>query len=155
MSAESAGPWSAGAGRVLYLDTSALVKLYVEEAGTGAVAEAVERAEVVATSVVAYAEARAAFARRYREEDFTTSEYRELVYGLDVSWKDYERVGLTEELAREAGGLADDHALRGFDAVHLASALGLARRSPDPAFMAFDERLCVAAERASLAVLRP
>ena len=48
---------------ILYLDTSALVKLYVREHGSAAVRALVERADVVATSVVAYAEARAAFAR--------------------------------------------------------------------------------------------
>ncbi len=137
----------------LYLDTSALIKLYVEEVGADRVEVAVEGAEVVATSVVAYAEARAALARRHREKDFTASEYRVLVSELDASWQGYERLGLTEGLAREAGVLAEEHALRGFDAVHLASALRLAQRFPSSAFLAFDERLSAAAERTSLSVL--
>ena len=45
---------------ILYLDTSALVKLYLDEEDSGAVHEAVEVAEGVATSTVAYAETRAA-----------------------------------------------------------------------------------------------
>lgn len=49
---------------VIYLDTSALLKLYVEEEGRWLVREAVSTAEAAATSVVAYAEARAGFARR-------------------------------------------------------------------------------------------
>ena len=48
----------------LYLDTSALVKLYVEEEGRETVFEAVEGADRVATSTVAYAESRAAFDRK-------------------------------------------------------------------------------------------
>jgi antitoxin (DNA-binding transcriptional repressor) of toxin-antitoxin stability system len=51
----------------LYLDTSALVKLYVDEEGALAVRHAVDQAELVATSAIAYAEARAAFARRHWE----------------------------------------------------------------------------------------
>ena len=51
----------------LYLDTSALVKLYVEEEGSATVREAIARAETVATTVIAYVEACAAFARRRRE----------------------------------------------------------------------------------------
>jgi predicted nucleic acid-binding protein len=137
----------------LYLDTSALIKLYVEEAGADRVEGAVERAELVATSVVAYAEARAALARRHRENDFTASEYQGIVSELDASWQGYERLGVTEGLAREAGELAEEHALRGFDAVHLASALRLAQRFPSSSFLAFDERLTAAAERTWLSVL--
>ena len=42
-------------------DTSAIVKFYVEESGTQIVREEVEKAEVVATSRIAYVEARAGF----------------------------------------------------------------------------------------------
>jgi uncharacterized protein with PIN domain len=52
---------------VLYLDTSSLVKLYVEEKDSSRVANLVGSSNVTATSLVAYAEARAAFARRFRE----------------------------------------------------------------------------------------
>ena len=51
---------------MLYLDTSAVVKLYVEESMSSEVVVAVEEAEAVATSLIAYAEARAAFARARR-----------------------------------------------------------------------------------------
>ena len=51
----------------LYLDTSSLVKLYVTESGSKVVRQLVGDANVVATSVVAYAETRAALARLRRE----------------------------------------------------------------------------------------
>lgn len=51
----------------LYLDTSSLVKLYVTEAGSAEVHQLVGDANVVATSVVAYADMRAALARLRRE----------------------------------------------------------------------------------------
>ena len=54
---------------ILYLDTSSLVKLYVDEPGSEDVLRLVDQAELVTTSVVAYAEARAALARRRREKD--------------------------------------------------------------------------------------
>ena len=56
---------------IVYLDTSALVKLYVEEAGSAAIATCVERATAVTTARVTYAEARAAFARYRREGGLT------------------------------------------------------------------------------------
>ena len=49
-----------------YLDTSALVKLFVEERGSGAVATLVNRVEAVATAKIAYAEVHAGLARRHR-----------------------------------------------------------------------------------------
>jgi uncharacterized protein with PIN domain len=56
---------------ILYLDTSALVKLYVREAGTSETRARVGEASLVATSRVAYPEARAALARRQREAAIT------------------------------------------------------------------------------------
>lgn len=108
---------------ILYLDTSALVKLYAEEEGTEVVERAVEEAELVATSVVAYAEARAAFARKHREGIFSDEEHWEAVQALDEDWGTIEKSEVTEDLAREAGDLAEERALRGFDSIHLASAL--------------------------------
>jgi len=52
---------------ILYLDTSALVKLYVQEVGSADVNDWLKDADAAATSWVAYAEARAAFARGLRE----------------------------------------------------------------------------------------
>lgn len=45
---------------ILYLGTSSLLKLYVEERGTEEVQSRVDSADVVATSVIAYPEAHAA-----------------------------------------------------------------------------------------------
>ena len=52
---------------ILYLDTSALVKLYVEEPNSEEVRSAVDGAVAVAVSEVSYTEARSALARRERE----------------------------------------------------------------------------------------
>ena len=55
----------------LYLDTSSLVKLYVEEIGSDDVRELVAEAVVVSTSIVAYPETRAALARLRRRGDLS------------------------------------------------------------------------------------
>jgi len=108
---------------ILYLDTSALVKLYAVEEGRGAVEHAVEEAELVVISAVAYAEARAALARKHREGVFSEEEHSEVVAALDEDWRTLKVLSVTENVARIAGNLAEQHALRGFDAIHLASAL--------------------------------
>ncbi len=137
---------------IVYLDTSALLKLYVEEAGREVVREATGAAEVAATSTVAYAEARAALARLLREGDFTEAEHRQVVERLDREWRGYHRLAVSDLVARRAGELAQRHALRGFDAIHLASAARLEERFRDLSFLAFDGRLLDAAKEASMSV---
>ncbi|MBA3792746.1 MAG: type II toxin-antitoxin system VapC family toxin [Rubrobacter sp.] len=137
---------------VVYLDTSALVKLYVEEEGRDLVREAVGIAERAVTSTVAYAEARAGLARRFRERDFTEEEYRGAVGDLDDDWPAYDRLDVSETISHLAGGLAESHALRGYDAVHLASAARFSMRFEDLRFLCFDGRLNDAARGAGLAV---
>jgi predicted nucleic acid-binding protein len=137
---------------VIYFDTSALLKLYVEEEGRETVRDAVRSAEVAATSAVAYTEARAGFARRVREGDFTDEEHGRAVKRLDEEWRGYDRLAVSNLVAYHAGELAERHALRGYDAVHLASAVRLSERFEDLRFLAFDDRLNDAARDADLAV---
>jgi predicted nucleic acid-binding protein len=60
---------------ILYLDTSALVKLYVEEIGSNEVKKLVKTAQIVSTSRIAYVEARAGFARKLREGELDRKEW--------------------------------------------------------------------------------
>ena len=127
---------------IVYLDTSALVKLYAaEEDGRELVRLAVEESERVATSTVAYAEARAGLARKQREGVFTADDLRRAVSDLDEDWPAYVRLNVSNSLSYLAGGLAELHSLRGYDSIHLASAVRLSERFEDLRFLAFDNRL--------------
>ncbi len=138
---------------IVYLDTSALVKLYVaEEDGRELVRRAVEESEEIATSTVAYAEARAGLARKQREGIFTAEELRRAVTDMDEDWPTYARLNVSDPVSYLAGRLAERHALRGYDSVHLASAVRLSERFGGLRFLAFDGRLNDAARDADLAV---
>ena len=131
---------------MLYLDTSALVKLYVDESKSEVVKDAVGQSDAVATSLLAYTEARAAFARSRREGKLGPQAYRMIIGAFDEDWSRYVAVEVTDGLAKAAGLLAETRALRGYDALHLASALRLQSRIPVPmSFMAFDRHLMNAA----------
>ncbi len=131
----------------VYLDTSNLVKLYVNEPDSDAIAQIVGQADVVVTSALAYAEARATFARRRRERYLTSAESSAAVRQLDDDWSRFVVINLGDELALAAGRLADLHALRGCDAVHLASFEDLLVRCDDDdvRFSCADDRLVRAA----------
>jgi len=138
---------------MLYLDTSALVKLYVDEPMSQELTAAVDDAEAVATSLLAYVEARAAFARARREARFSAQAYRHIVDAFVEDWSRYVAVEVTDRLVKEAGDLAVHRALRGYDALHLASALSLRERvSSSVTFLAFDRELTVAAKREALRI---
>jgi predicted nucleic acid-binding protein len=137
---------------ILYLDTSAWLKLYVDERGTQEVIAAVQSAELVAISRIAYAEARAALARVLREKRTTRAEHHRRVSALDADYTEILKVEVSEEVVRQAGGLAESHALRGFDAIQLASAGWLARKARKQVrLLAFDARLNEAAQALGLA----
>ncbi|MBK5101475.1 MAG: type II toxin-antitoxin system VapC family toxin [Desulfobacteraceae bacterium] len=132
---------------IVYLDTSSLVKLYVEEDGSSKVDALVKSSGVTATSIVAYAEARAAFARRYREKAFTSAEHDRIKVFFDKDWSSYLILSITGDMIRLAGDLAEKHALRGFDSIHLASALTLRQElSTSIVFSCFDDNLQKASE---------
>ena len=112
----------------LYLDTSALVKLYILEEGTEAVRIAVEGTGLVVTSAIAYVEARAAFARLRREGALSAGHHRRTTRDLDTDWPRYLTIEVVTPIIREAARLAEAHRLRAYDAVHLASAAAAHRR---------------------------
>jgi predicted nucleic acid-binding protein len=133
---------------IAYLDTSSLVKLYVEEKNSTLVRRLVERAELVATSVVAYAEARAALARQQREGGLTAAGYDRAKADFERDWPRYLTIEVSEAVYRSAGDLAEKHHLRGFDSLHLASYLSLYREGARQIrFSAFDEAMNRAARR--------
>ena len=138
---------------ILYLDTSALVKLYVLETDTATVKQLLDAAEMSSTSRIAYAEARAAFARKRREQAVTLRNYRTVVEDFDNDWESFFIVDVSDALTKRAGQLAEKFALRGYDAIHLASAVIVGEQGNQAVrFACFDEKLSRAARRQGLIV---
>jgi predicted nucleic acid-binding protein len=136
----------------LYLDTSSLVKLYVEEPGSDDVRQDLSEATSGATSAVSYAEARAAFARHRRDGKFTPATFRSVKRDFDADWLRLAIIEPTSALCHAAGQLAERYALRGCDSIQLASFLDVARADPrsETRFSSFDRAL----GRAATAALR-
>ena len=155
---------------MLYVDSSALVKHYIREAGTDSLnaklTEESTRNASVFVSTLAYAEILAAFARRLREKLLTKLEASELFHHFQDDWMfELNHVELSASVQGFIPRLVENYPLRGPDVVHLASALSvrgslrLGQQSGTPSsiitFASSDEQLKNAASAEGLAVFDP
>lgn len=137
---------------MLYLDTSALAKLYVIEPGGEGVSSVVAENEGrLFTSVATYAEVLSVLGRCLRERRISRRRYQFQKQAFLADWRSLHVVELTEDVLSPAGSLIERYGLRGFDAVQLCSALWVGR----PLFACFDLRLRRAAEAQALTVVPP
>ena len=96
-----------------------------DEPGSKLAAELWDRAESVVSSQLIYPEARAAAAAAHRGRKITSATLRRAVDRIDELCTELDVIGLDPNLAHTAGELAEAHGLRGYDAVHLATALSI------------------------------
>ena len=136
---------------LVYFDSSALVKLVVEETGSQLAAELWDGCDAALASRLAYPEVRAALAAAARNHDLDDDGLATAETALDEYWAAVRPVELTGPVERHAGQLARKHALRGADAVHLASALAIGDR--DLVVAVWDRRLHVGAQEAGTLVV--
>jgi predicted nucleic acid-binding protein len=111
---------------IAYFDASAFLKLVVEEPGSAEARDTWEAANTRSSSMLLYPEARAGLARAHRMRRIGRSGLRAAVEDVDRFCRQAVLLGVTEELTRIAGGLAEEHGLRAYDAVHLASVASVA-----------------------------
>lgn len=135
---------------LVYFDSSALVKLLVEESGSVIAAELWDGCDAALSSRLVYPEVRAALAAARRNDDLDEPAFEEAERAWEEFWAATRPVELTRAVERQAGDLARVYALRGADAVHLASALVVADR--DLVMAVWDRRLHAGARAAGLAV---
>jgi predicted nucleic acid-binding protein len=136
---------------IAYFDTSAVVPLLVEEAGTDVSLRVFLQAESVATVRMTFAETSAALARASRLRRLTSDAHDRALAGLESVWAQMDVLDVDDGLVRAAGVLARDHALRGYDAVHCAAALRVT--SGTTVALAGDRDLLAAWQREGLQVL--
>jgi predicted nucleic acid-binding protein len=137
---------------ILYLDTSALIKRYVTEKGAELVAQAIAAAMAVGSSVVCRAEMAAALATAVRMNALPAGDASAALRVFRSEWPRLVRVQASEAVIAQADSLAWEAGLRGYDAVHLASALRLRdAMGEEVTFATFDRRLWQAAGEQGLA----
>ena len=113
---------------ICYLDTSALVKIYIDEDGSAMVSDLVDKSSIISTSVVAYAEARAVFKRIKNEGLLKENHYSRLVANFKQDWPNILSIKVSQPVISAVDIFADLYSLRGFDLIHLASTAALSNK---------------------------
>ncbi|MGE0537892.1 MAG: type II toxin-antitoxin system VapC family toxin [Pirellulales bacterium] len=136
-----------------FLDSSALVKRYHHESGSSKVEQLFAGpGNRLLISRLALVEVRSSFARLVREQVLTGSNYGRLAMRLDADASSGIIVvaALTgarlSEAAALLGTLGLTHAMRTLDAIHLATAHCIHKRTALTAFVAADKKLLTVAE---------
>jgi len=133
---------------LVFFDTSAFVKRYVNESGTYKVMEWCDKATEIGLSGIALPEIISAFCRLQREGKITDEQYRQLKSLLMADIEDAVLCGLTPLVLSQAILSLENNVLRGMDALHIGSAVALKA----DVFISSDKRQCEAAGRAGLQV---
>jgi predicted nucleic acid-binding protein len=141
----------------LYLDTSALLKLFVAEAGSDgvrALADGQKGADVLLASRLGFTEASVSLSRMVHLGRLQAADLPLHQGALRDYWdQSVQEVPLSDEVLEDARQLAQRFPLRTYDAVHLASAREARRMlrgvfDGEVQFLAFDENLLEAARAA-------
>lgn len=104
----------------------------------------------MASSILAYPEGRAALAAARRLDRLGADEHRKALADFEALFGDLATVGVDHELAVRAGQFAENLGLRGYDSVHLATALELG--DDEVVMVTWDRDLARAAEEVGLGI---
>ena len=140
---------------ILYLDTSAIVKKYFKEQGSIEVIRLWKKTSSIVTSTVAYAETLASIHRKKRETaDIDQSIFKAIRLAFEKDWESFIRVDVTSALNKTIKRVTAAHPLKGFDAIHLASALIVHQRiNEEFVFACYDKSLNESAGKEGLITL--
>ena len=136
---------------MIYFDSSALVKRYIQEEGTEFVATLCEKERLIATSKLTYPEILSALARKRRSKEISDREYETIFEKFMKDWAGITVLEFHDEIFAQLKRLIEVHSLRAADAVHLASALWLKGSiNEQVVFIASDLELLKAANQEKL-----
>ena len=142
-----------------YLDTSALIKLYIEEEGTAQVVGLLEDSGDLQAIIldVTLIESRSAVRRREREGDILGADADRILQRIEADASSSFLVQpSTSAVMEEAARLIDWYPLKTYDALQLAGCLVVRNRVSGPlTFVCADIQLCKAAGNEGLATLNP
>lgn len=146
---------------IYYLDTSALVKRYLDEPGSQWLRDTIGAAETLLSTQLLVPEFISALNRLVREGMLALPDYRRLRLAFrDDCANEYQLTPPRSDILSLSCELIERHPLRAYDAVHLATALVVERALqaqdfPRLTFLSADDRLLAIAATEGLATDNP
>jgi len=138
---------------LLYLDTSALVKRYLNEPGSGEIRHIMRKYPTRGSLEIARIEGHSAFAKAARMDAISLEEAIQLARAFDRDWFRIFHLRVNDSIVELASRAAWDHGLRAYDAAHLGAALYWKEITDLPVLLAtFDRDLHAAARDRGLLV---
>ena len=125
---------------LLYLDSSAIAKLFIKEEHTGLVEAAVDTADGLVCSVIGYVEVMGIFSRAHNQKRLSVEVRDDLVERFGLWWNGVNQLPVNARSIVAGGANAIKYGIRGIDGLHLAAAEE-AQKSGPVVFACFDERL--------------
>lgn len=108
---------------IAYFDSSALVRMLVDEPGSSACRQLWDDADDVVSARLAYVEAATALTQARRLGRLTVRRQRTARRALDEAWSQMQIAEVDQLLVELAAQVADRFAFRGYEAVHCAAAV--------------------------------
>lgn len=132
---------------MLFCDTSALMKLYVNEAGSAQMLALAQSATSIFVAEITWVEMRAALAQRVRLQSTPPLAADEALDRLRKEWSQFQKIAADAKLLDMAGDLAAAFGLRAYDSVQLAAASAVHKATSGQMRMCcFDKQMNVAAK---------
>jgi predicted nucleic acid-binding protein len=137
----------------LYVDTSALIKKYVREAGTEQALAFFDQYPLICTTALTQVEMASAMSKAVRLGRVAEAEMIIAWQDFLSHWPAYLRLPVSAGILDRAASIAWRHGLRAYDAVHLASALAWKDMiAAEVVFACYDKNLLEATRQEGLQV---
>lgn len=141
---------------MLYLDSSVFVKRYLREAGSESLQQRLSANPTLCASAIGYAEIHATLARKLVRKEMGRQEFLQLRNRFELDWLEVQEIAVDRETLNPVATLVENFGLRGMDAIHLAAAVWMWRKTDEKLeFVTSDEDMLLAADSLGLTAWDP
>ncbi len=141
---------------MIFVDSSALVKRYIEEPGSDTLDILFDETDAVMASRLAYAETLCALMRRRPTLDLTDKEFAQVIAAFRHDWGHFIVLEMNDEALQRIDRVIDSYALKGADSIHLSTAIWIKQcGNAGLIFVASDKELLAAARKERFNTIDP
>lgn len=137
----------------IFIDTSALIKRYVNEIGSDTIDSLLSKTDIIYVSIITEIESFSTLRRLLYDKQITKREFLQLSKEIEKDFQFFTIIDFDESVIFLAKSLIMKHGLKTLDSIQLSSAI-LIKDSIDY-FVCCDNRLVTAANKEKLKTINP